>query len=433
MALSDIVSVTITTQATAPTRVGFGTPLIMSFHTNFPERARSYTSTAAMLLDNFLATDPAVLCAAALFSQSPRVDRVIAGREELTSVKTINLVPVPVASTDYTVLVNGLTATFTSDATPTAAEISLGLKAAIDALAENVTVTDNLGDLDIAANTVADWFSLQIVDRTLLTRTDNTLDGGIATDLADVLNFNNDWYTVHLTNHSKAVINAAAVAVEQLIKLMITSSADDDILDALSTTDIASTLQTANFARTALMYHPRPHQFAGAAWAGIALPLDPGSLTWAFKTLAGVDTTVLTDTEQTTVQNKDANVYIEIAGVSITQSGITAAAEFIDITRGVDWIRARLQENIFARLANLPKIPYTDRGVAVVEGEVRGVLQSAISRQILAADPEPVITVPLVADVAFADRAARLLPDVNFTATLAGAIHEVQISGVVSV
>ena len=106
---------------------------------------------------------------------------------------------------------------------------------------------------------------------------------------------------------------------------------------------------------------------------------------------------------------------------------------FIDITRSVDFLRARLQEFIYAQLANLDKIPFTDEGVAVIEAEVRAVLQLGIGQGILAANPEPVITVPRVADVSFSDKASRLLPDVEFEATLAGAIHSVQIEGVVSV
>ena len=51
----------------------------------------------------------------------------------------------------------------------------------------------------------------------------------------------------------------------------------------------------------------------------------------------------------------------------------------------------------------------------------------------LAADPAPVVTAPKVADVAAADKVARRLPDIDFTATLAGAVHEVVISGVISV
>jgi hypothetical protein len=40
---------------------------------------------------------------------------------------------------------------------------------------------------------------------------------------------------------------------------------------------------------------------------------------------------------------------------------------------------------------------------------------------------------PKVKDVSSADRANRVLPDVTFSATLAGAIHAVEILGTISV
>ena len=60
-------------------------------------------------------------------------------------------------------------------------------------------------------------------------------------------------------------------------------------------------------------------------------------------------------------------------------------------------------------------------------------LRAAVNQGILAADPAPTVTVPKVADVSAADKTARLLPDMKFTGTLAGAIHKVTITGVVSV
>ena len=77
MALSDIVQVNITTQATAPSRVGFGTPLVMAYHTAFSERARIYKSITAMVDDGFAPNDPAVRAVQAILSQNPKVGEVV--------------------------------------------------------------------------------------------------------------------------------------------------------------------------------------------------------------------------------------------------------------------------------------------------------------------------------------------------------------------
>lgn len=441
MSLNDIVSVTITTVSTAPTRVGFGIPLVASYHTVFPERVRIYSADSAvadMVSDGFAATDLAVLAVTKILSQNPKPSQVYVGRTENDQKQKINLVPVAVNDTEYAVYINGQEASFTSDADATVAEITAGLKTDIDLLGENVTVTDNTTDLDIEANTVADAFSFYVGDRTLITQENITPDlggtSGIADDLAAIIEANNDWYSLHLTNLSKPVISAAAAYIESVIKLFVCSSADDEIYDSGVSDDIGSVLNTAGYARTALVYHPKSlSQFAGAAWAGKNLPEDPGSITWKFKTLAGVDFVDLTPTEVSTLESKKVNHYTQIAGIAITQQGYASDGTFIDITRAVDWIRASLQENIYFVLANSKKIPYTNNGIAVIVNEVRGVLQDAVNRDVLAADPEFTVTAPLVSDVSITDKANRLLPDVEFEATLAGAIHSVQISGVISV
>ena len=46
-------------------------------------------------------------------------------------------------------------------------------------------------------------------------------------------------------------------------------------------------------------------------------------------------------------------------------------------------------------------------------------------------DPEPTVTAPLVQDVSAIDKSNRLLPDVKFAATTAGAIQSVEIRGTI--
>ena len=111
----------------------------------------------------------------------------------------------------------------------------------------------------------------------------------------------------------------------------------------------------------------------------------------------------------------------------------------IDIIQGIDWIRARMQENIFQKLVNADKIPYTDAGVAIIEAQTRATLENAIKKGVIAPDPdkfdgEPyLVQVPKVADVSANDKGNRLLPDITWQATLAGAIHRVTIQGRVEI
>ena len=172
--------------------------------------------------------------------------------------------------------------------------------------------------------------------------------------------------------------------------------------------------------------------FPESAWQGGQLPKQPGSITWWGKTLIGITPDVLTTTAINNVKGKNGNVYETIAGVSMMHNGVVASGEYIDIIRGVDWIHARISENVFSLLANADKVPFTDAGVGSIMTEIRAVLDTAVENGILVKDTI-IVSAPLVADVSTANKANRLLPDVTFSGTLAGAIHKVTINGKVSV
>lgn len=301
-----------------------------------------------------------------------------------------------------------------------------------------VTATDGTTKITVESDTVADYFTLEATERKLIRQENITPDGtppdGIVADLAAMREENDTWYVLLVTNQGRAVIEAVAAYVETLYKAYFAVTGDDETYDSTVSDDVISTLQAAAYARTMISYHHKPMtEFMDAAWAGKGLPYEPGEITWKFKTLAGVTYSDLTTTEQAALKAKDGNYYIREAGINFTTEGVTAAHEFFDVVRGSDWLRARLQENIFFRLVNAKKIPYTDKGVALIENEVQAVLKEAQGNDFIAIDPEPVVTAPLVADIPVLDRATRLLPDVEFSGTLAGAIHSLEINGTISV
>ena len=71
MPLSDIVSVTISTQNPGVTQAGFGVPLILSQTVAWVERSRVYTDIDGVVAD-VAATTPEYAAANKIFSQTPR-------------------------------------------------------------------------------------------------------------------------------------------------------------------------------------------------------------------------------------------------------------------------------------------------------------------------------------------------------------------------
>ncbi len=140
----------------------------------------------------------------------------------------------------------------------------------------------------------------------------------------------------------------------------------------------------------------------------------------------------LTDTQAGNATGKNCMVFVPVGGVNMTEEGQTASGEYIDVIIGIDWLQARMTERVFGRLVNLPKIPFTDPGIAVIEAEIKAQLKDAVSAGLLAATPAPTVTVPLAKDISSEDKAARQLNGITFLGYLAGAIHSTTIQGVVT-
>lgn len=94
----------------------------------------------------------------------------------------------------------------------------------------------------------------------------------------------------------------------------------------------------------------------------------------------------------------------------------------------VDWIYARLQEQIFYRLVNTRKIPYTEAGATMIENEIRSVLTQA---QANGGIDTFTVTSPRVLSIPEIQRAAREMGVFKFVARLQGAVSIVRIEGVV--
>lgn len=444
--LQNHVQLTITQDSVGVSRLGFGRMLIASHNAPFPELFRLYTGTADMITDGFLADSPEVLAAASAFSQNPRPPDIAVGRLPTapTLAATLSVTNV-INNHTYSIRVRGegvteTVASFTSDATATDGEIVVGLVAALEAVVgNNYVAAGAVSPFTVTGDAAGDWFSLEVLEPQNLSIAYDHADPGLAAELAAVSLENNDWYGLVTLYNSEAYVNAAAAYIETVKKLYVPDvNASASITAIAGGGDILDDLAVSAYQRTGGFYHPSPAEMTAAAWMGDMLPRDPGSATWKFKTLIGVPPVSLTATQRANLIAKNANSYELVAGVNITFEGTRADGDFLDVTRGIDKLEDDISKDVFASLASNPKIPYTDGGIAIIESDVRGALgrnteTPSAPLRLLAADPAPVVTVPKVANVAPADKTARILRDVKFTATLAGAVHKTNITGVVSV
>lgn len=449
MALSEFITIEISRETTTVSQAGFGVMMVMGTHQRFLPRLQIYSSLTAMTSAGFEVTDPEYKMAAACLAQSPKPSTIAIGRRS-TDVKKIQIDTVS-NDTDYKVTVNhadfdaAVTVTFTSDADATKKEIIDGLYAALNADDDigAVLTASNEADtyLVLTADTTDDPFIVSIHadssdDMSVVTPL--TASATEANDLAKIQIYSDDWYGVVSTSRVQADVEDVADWIETQRKLYLTASDDSNIVDdADETSSIAYYLSNATYERTAVMYlsgikdaNNLADACPDAAWIGKLFTTDPGSATWAFKTLSTISAEELTSTQKTNAFAKNANTYNAEGGVNITRYGTVGSGEYLDVMRGIDWLQARLEERIYTRLVNLAKIPFTDAGVAILEAEVRAQLNDAIDAGLLASIDS--LTVGEVADVSDTDKGNRYFPDLAFTATLAGAIHKTKVEGIIT-
>ncbi len=433
--LDSVVSVNITANTVTPSRAGFGTALILGYHTRNTDDYRVYTDTAGMADDGFVSgVDEEYDMARALFSQNPAPERVVVARmtsapsfaytvtvTSATEGQHIKLTVVDTAGVHQAIDRTIPAASSTSaEATAVAALIDALTGVSASAVGAVITVTPtSAGHRPIC------------YAPTNCTLWESTADASYDDRLAALQLLNDDWYAVTIDSDSDANVQAVAAWVEAQKKVFVYSTNDTrELGNGTSVTGAA--LETAAYARTFWLWAERPSDHAQLAWLGMGLPQTPGSITWAHKTLAGVTVKQLTPTQKLAVEATNGNHYLKVAGINVTRWGTVASGEKIDIVHGLDALEADIQESAFSVLANNGKVPYTGGGFDLIANAILGALRRFEGDQALLVTGSSVVIMPAPSAINPADKALGKLPGIKFTATLQGAVLSMTINGTVS-
>lgn len=549
MSLSDIVDAQITAATRFPSRLGFGTPLVLAYLTGFADRMRTVADTdelaALGIVQNDQQTGKVYAAVAAAFAQNPRPPVVKIGRRVGAPSQSIRLTPTdPAEGHVTTVTIGGVVFSFTSTATETVAEITAALTLLINADADailatgassasaqvltsfdgvigagaispprnltlafdssvdwdpttvtvtgkdsagrtitedfsaatdasltgakifasvtqidvpiqtgaggtftvgvgsifanaelEITATDNTTSLTVAADNVGDWYSFAGFDSRLEVK-DLTAEPAttLATDLAACNLEDSDWYCLEVADgQSQAQIEAAAAWVETAKKFYVAHSFDTDCTQDVDT-DVASQLQLSSIFRTHVHYQRNGSGvFPALAWAAVVLPRDPGSITWEFKEASGVPVDTLNSDQVRNLTAKNASRYVRIRSKNVMLGSKTAAGEWMDVVRFIDWLVDEVSVDVFDEISGSPKKAFTRGGISAVVGRVRNVGRRGQAIGGLDPDAEIVVVEPALADLVPSDIADRELKGITFNWRLAGAIHAVEIRGTVGV
>lgn len=502
MALNDLITTSVALSSSQLAQANFGKPMILANGDNTTSWGaqvyREYSSLPGVGND-FATTTATYKQANAIFSQNPTVPLLGIGlrassivhqvfymdltASALTALAALNTITFGVDGnafsytgvsgdathdTAITDLVAALVAaswygasglTITADTTQGAGKHQVKFVGAVSVL-HDITVTGSMLNYLVLFQTCLDAGA----------SSQATIVTNIGTDLTNIAQQNNTWYTLLSPFSSPSEINALAayavangkaLAYQTSDTVNVTLSAATDATNASAGVSSVQTVPPVTATAASIMAYQKSlgatldsvmgiytHtllNFSDAAWAASKLWTNPGSETWAYATLSGVAVTQLTETQRNNVvgtlgnpaAGKYGNVYESVGGANITEIGITRGGQFFDTPRFLAWVNANIQIAILAAFVAVSssgqKIPYTQQGIAFVCGLVLGVLKQGIANGGFSNAPLPSVPVPALSGISQANLVARNLPNIGWSATLAGAIQSAQVQGTVTV
>lgn len=257
--------------------------------------------------------------------------------------------------------------------------------------------------------------------------------GAATAALADEVLVNKGWRQLIVVSEGED--NASSIsAISALIETM-----DGKLYFAGLDLADATTMTTTGLRRTILFYCDPTDDVPVpvAAFVGEAAGREAGSFTYKNLKLTGVEPQDLTEAEVQAIHAKGGITFVMKAGDGVTSEGKLAGGEYIDIIDCEDYIIQQLAYKTQKVLNDTAKVPYDNNGIGLLESVAMDVLYGAYNNGMIAdkADGTPDYSVyyALREDTKESDRAARRYLGGSFSFALAGAIHEVEINGTITV
>lgn len=454
--LSEVVSVSVNVSSTGVQATPLGVPLAVGRDTIKSggtalavNTTRSYTSLTGLAAD-WVTSTQTYKAGAALLGQNPRVRSIKVARiaaADTLQVQRITFSADFVTSNSIAFLIEGVTTTvpFNTSNAQTYTDIDTALTAradisnvAVNAGAHTVDITTHAEVIDGGLTITSAIVTLGSSQATA-TITETTPANDLTTALTAIEATDSAWYGLVVTDRDEFNVQRVGAWVTGRVKLAVVQHGDDSVYDDSITTDAVSVLQDAAYDNLLALFHDTDGDALDGALLGRKLALNPdtGTTTWNLTSVTLSQTAdVLTAAQSTVIRSKGGNTYEDIGGTYRVRPGQCVSGRFADTEITVHWVQIRIQEAIYAELAGASdrnsKIPYTDPGFEIIRKAIAKVmaLGERVGHFVQGSSD---VTVPALADISTSDKAARLLTGVRAIATLAGAIHTVEVTVDVSI
>lgn len=255
---------------------------------------------------------------------------------------------------------------------------------------------------------------------------------GAVAALSDAVLAGKGWRQLIVINEGETASTPSAIST-------VVEGMDGKLYFVNLDTDDSTVITTSGLRRTVLFYCTATEDapVPVAALVGETAGRAAGSFTYKNLVLSGIPAQELTDTQIDAIHQKGGITFVAKAGDNVTSEGKVAGGEFIDVIDSEDYIIQQLAYKTQKVLNNAAKVPYDNNGISMLESVAMDVLQTAYNNGMIVTNsdgtPGYSVNYALREDTLDTDRANRLYIGGSFTFALTGAVHEVEITGSITV
>lgn len=334
---------------------------------NFNDLYRVYTSADDAASDGMSGDN--LLAVQAYFSQSPSPDTLVVGDFSAAYSKTmIRLTGVPVAGA------------------PAATKATIGYVKGGEYRYAKFNGTTWSGSAGATADIVADSGAegqflvdgriVYLEGAEVVHKSSTALSLAVSSAVAAIKNQYNKFFMSMTTSRDLSIQKAIADWTESQIDKMAVFI-DDYSSPTWATDSITKYIHDKNMAGSFAVSTKREKNFLDAALAGRCLVMQPGSETWALKTLNAAQADDFTETDYQKIQALNGNTFEDYgSGITVTYPGTCGDGESIEVVRFCYWQADRMQKDLATLFVNRNKIGHDMPGYEVVCNKMESSLKA---------------------------------------------------------
>ncbi|EGM0601709.1 DUF3383 domain-containing protein [Salmonella enterica] len=334
---------------------------------NFNDLYRVYTSADDAASDRMSGDN--LLAVQAYFSQSPSPDTLVVGDFSAAYSKTmIKLTGVPVVGA------------------PSGTKATIGYVKGGEYRYAKFNGTAWSGSAGATADIVADSGAegqflvdgriVYLEGAEVVHKSSTALSSAVSSAVAAIKNQYNKFFMSMTTSRDLSIQKAIADWTESQIDKMAVFI-DDYSSPTWATDSITKYIHDKNMAGSFAVSTKREKNFLDAALAGRCLVMQPGSETWALKTLNAAQADDFTETDYQKIQALNGNTFEDYgSGITVTYPGTCGDGESIEVVRFCYWQADRMQKDLATLFVNRNKIGHDMPGYEVVCNKMESSLKA---------------------------------------------------------